>query len=320
MGDAAAHAPPGSSSAAARAAAVSAAASARGSSLSAVGLSLHHAVTRAAAEVKAAAPEARSLMERARAEVKAAAPEARSLLERAKAEVKAAAPVAKSFVRDAVGKAEALLSEEPSKKVSYEDMMAAMAAEEEELRRRRALSKSGVNGASTLSSALSPPTRPRPCAGAQMASSATGTASPAASAQPTAMCAGGTFWDSPAAAALAPSSAPGNGGAAQGAESAYDVAYRDAMRHYKAGAHAEAEELFRSALELCPVNDPQAAVVCNNLAATLEKLERPREAEDLYVRAIGICEAKMAPDHPRLRHIRTKLQALRDTLALEVAT
>lgn len=56
--------------------------------------------------------------------------------------------------------------------------------------------------------------------------------------------------------------------------------------------------------------DPVLASVYNNLAATLEKLGAPRDAEALYVHAIYICEARLPPAHPRAAHIRKKLAAL----------
>ena len=40
----------------------------------------------------------------------------------------------------------------------------------------------------------------------------------------------------------------------------------------------------------------------------------PRDAEALYLRAISICEERMPPDHPRIRHIRQKLATLRQSL------
>ena len=87
-----------------------------------------------------------------------------------------------------------------------------------------------------------------------------------------------------------------------------------AMRRYRAGAYADAEALFRRALAACPADDPQLAVVYNNLAATLEKRDMPREAEELYVRGLAICEQRMPADHPRLKHIRAKLEQLREKL------
>jgi len=90
--------------------------------------------------------------------------------------------------------------------------------------------------------------------------------------------------------------------------------------------------------------EPQLAVLCNNLAAALEELGAPpplplspappspsppspplalaasffspgapRDADALYVRALSICEANFPPSHPRVRHIldkRAKLQAV----------
>ena len=60
--------------------------------------------------------------------------------------------------------------------------------------------------------------------------------------------------------------------------------------------------------------DAQIAVCYNNLAATLEKRGMPRDAEAMYKRAIAICEAKLRPDHPRIKHIRGKLKQLQASL------
>ena len=94
----------------------------------------------------------------------------------------------------------------------------------------------------------------------------------------------------------------------------YEVLQAEAMKRFKAGNYSAAEALFRRALDACPSDDPQEAVVCNNLAATVEKRGMPREAEALYVRAIAICEERLPPDHPRVKHIRTKLATLREAL------
>jgi len=87
-----------------------------------------------------------------------------------------------------------------------------------------------------------------------------------------------------------------------------------AMRMYKAGEYARAEVLFRQVLEACPDDSVQFGVVCNNLAATLEKRGMPREAELLYLKGLAHCELRFPPDHPRIKHITTKLQALRKSL------
>ena len=93
-----------------------------------------------------------------------------------------------------------------------------------------------------------------------------------------------------------------------------ELAYRQAMGHFKAARYAEAEQGFRRALELkaelLPPQDPQLAVVLNNLASTMEKLGSPREAQALYREAIVICNASLPPSHPRLKHIQAKLAEL----------
>ena len=91
-------------------------------------------------------------------------------------------------------------------------------------------------------------------------------------------------------------------------------AYRQAMGHFKAARYVEAERDFRRALELkserLPPQDPQLAVVLNNLASTMEKLGSPREAQALYREAIVICNASLPPGHARLKHIQAKLAEL----------
>lgn len=72
--------------------------------------------------------------------------------------------------------------------------------------------------------------------------------------------------------------------------------------------------LLYQALALCPQDDPQVAVVYNNLAATLEARAMPREAEALYLQAIAVGERTLPEDHPRLKHIRSKLKTLQATL------
>ena len=87
------------------------------------------------------------------------------------------------------------------------------------------------------------------------------------------------------------------------------------MKKYKAGDYSAAHALFQQALDSCgDDDDPQVAVVCNNLAATLEKRGMPREAEALYLRGLAICEARLPADHPRIKHIEAKLAALRKVL------
>ena len=56
--------------------------------------------------------------------------------------------------------------------------------------------------------------------------------------------------------------------------------------------------------------DASLAVVYNNLAATVEKLGQPREAQALYRHAIAICNESLSPDHPRRKHIEGKLKEL----------
>ena len=117
-----------------------------------------------------------------------------------------------------------------------------------------------------------------------------------------------------AAAASRPSVPRPNMAAQPPTPQPYEAAQKDAMRNFKAGRYEEAERLFRHALTLCPADDPQLAVVYNNLAATLEKRLMPREAEALYLQAIAICEEKLEPGHTRTKHIKQKLDALRSTL------
>lgn len=101
-------------------------------------------------------------------------------------------------------------------------------------------------------------------------------------------------------------------------EAKFDSLYKRAMHAYKSGSYEESERLFRTAVRVkqsyTAPDDPQIAVVYNNLAATLEKRGLPREAEALYQQAIAICEVRLKPDHPRIKHIRTKLQELRSSL------
>ena len=90
-----------------------------------------------------------------------------------------------------------------------------------------------------------------------------------------------SLWQSDNASAPAPA-----------AESQLDQMQAAAMKKYKAGDYSAAHALFQQALDSCgDDDDPQVAVVCNNLAATLEKRGMPREAEALYLRGLAICEA-----------------------------
>lgn len=128
---------------------------------------------------------------------------------------------------------------------------------------------------------------------------------------------GGTFWqmhDTQGDTGAEGGEASSAAGTEDGDGDDFEEFYRGGLQSYRAGRYEEAEEQFREALSRCPQEDPQLAVIYNNLAATLEKRCMPREAEALYVDAITICEARMAPDHPRIKHIRTKLKELRATL------
>ena len=99
---------------------------------------------------------------------------------------------------------------------------------------------------------------------------------------------------------------------------AFDDLYKRGMAAYKGKAYMEAEDLFREALRVkesfTAPDDPQLAVVYNNLAATLEKRGQPREAEALYHQAIAICEMRLPSNHPRIEHIRKKLTELQSSL------
>ena len=55
-------------------------------------------------------------------------------------------------------------------------------------------------------------------------------------------------------------------------------------------------------------------MLCNNLAAALEELGAPREADALYRRALIICEANFPPSHPRVKHILDKREKLQSVL------
>jgi hypothetical protein len=58
-------------------------------------------------------------------------------------------------------------------------------------------------------------------------------------------------------------------------------------------------------------DEQQLAVLCNNLAATMENLSAPREAETLYLRALDLCRRHMPPGDPRMVHIQGKLDRLK---------
>ncbi|KAL1529276.1 hypothetical protein AB1Y20_000230 [Prymnesium parvum] len=92
--------------------------------------------------------------------------------------------------------------------------------------------------------------------------------------------------------------------------------YNHAMQCYKSGRYSEAEHWFRGALHAQPAEGDQdkTVVILNNLAATLEKLNQPREAEALYCQAIAICEASIPVNHARTTHIRAKLKKLQENL------
>ena len=95
------------------------------------------------------------------------------------------------------------------------------------------------------------------------------------------------------------------------------------MAHFKAARYPEAERDFGKALKLKEeatppserMRNPQLAVVYNNLAATVEKRNSPRDAQALYRHAIAICNnAALPPDHPRVKHIHAKLAELETQL------
>lgn len=58
-------------------------------------------------------------------------------------------------------------------------------------------------------------------------------------------------------------------------------------------------------------DEQQLAVLCNNLAATMENLNSPLEAEELYLRALDLCRQHMPPGDPRMNHIQGKLNRLK---------
>jgi hypothetical protein len=58
-------------------------------------------------------------------------------------------------------------------------------------------------------------------------------------------------------------------------------------------------------------DEQQLAVLCNNLAATMQNLNSPREAEALYLRALDLCRRHMPPGDSRMAHIQGKLDRLK---------
>ena len=88
-----------------------------------------------------------------------------------------------------------------------------------------------------------------------------------------------------------------------------------AMKRFRAGDYADAERIFREALNFPRPHDPQVAALCNNLAAVLEKSGKPQEAEEFYRRGLTVWEANMPADHPRIKHGHAKLAALRKSMS-----
>ena len=87
------------------------------------------------------------------------------------------------------------------------------------------------------------------------------------------------------------------------------------MKRFRAGDYADAERIFREALNFPRPHDPQVAALCNNLAAVLEKSGKPQEAEEFYRRGLTVWEANMPADHPRIKHGHAKLAALRKSMS-----
>jgi tetratricopeptide (TPR) repeat protein len=81
--------------------------------------------------------------------------------------------------------------------------------------------------------------------------------------------------------------------------------------------YAEAEPLYRRALAIGEAalrpDDPELAILLNNLASFLQKTNRLGEAEPLCRRALEISEKTLGPDHPvvatRLNNLAELLRA-----------
>lgn len=62
---------------------------------------------------------------------------------------------------------------------------------------------------------------------------------------------------------------------------------------------------------------PDVAIDLNNPALSLQATERLTEAEPLMRRAVAICEASLAADHPRTQNARRNLKILIEEKATE---
>ncbi len=80
------------------------------------------------------------------------------------------------------------------------------------------------------------------------------------------------------------------------------------------GRYAEAEELYRQALEIdratIGAGHPDYAIDLNNLAGVLVKLGRPDEARVHYEQALAIFRASLPPDHPHIQKVQAHLSKL----------
>jgi Flp pilus assembly protein TadD, contains TPR repeats len=77
-----------------------------------------------------------------------------------------------------------------------------------------------------------------------------------------------------------------------------------ALAHHSLGEYAEAEPLYKQALEMrqaaLPEGHPDIAASLNNLAALYKSQGRYEEAEPLYKQALEIDQKSLPPNHPNL--------------------
>jgi hypothetical protein len=57
---------------------------------------------------------------------------------------------------------------------------------------------------------------------------------------------------------------------------------------------------------------PALAITLNNLAVNARRRGEVGEAEEIYLRALGILEGRVDPDHPNLALTRRNLERLRE--------
>ncbi len=90
---------------------------------------------------------------------------------------------------------------------------------------------------------------------------------------------------------------------------------------WKLGRYAEAEPLYRRALEIreeqLGPEHPSVAMSLNNLASLLDAQGKYDEAEPLYRRALQICEQSLGTSHPTTNTIQKNLAGLRENMKEE---